>query len=87
MKEEIEFLQENDVYELTVLPKGKHEICCKRIYKKKYDENEKEIKCKARLIAKGFTQKFGTDYDEVFSPVVKHATIITFLTSAAYNKN
>ena len=81
MKEEIESLKENDVYELTDLPNGKHAFRCIWVY-----ENGKEKKCNAQLVAKGFTQKFGPDYDEVSSPIAKHVTIRAFLTWAVHTK-
>ncbi|KAG5875381.1 hypothetical protein JTB14_023737 [Gonioctena quinquepunctata] len=44
------------------------------------------MKYKARLLAKGFTQKYGEDYDSVFSPVLKQSTFRILLTFAAVNK-
>ena len=44
------------------------------------------MKYKARLVARGYTQREGLDYNEVFSPVIKH-TSIRFLLSLVGQKN
>lgn len=48
MKEEINSLKENEVYELFDLFKGKHPIGCIQVYKIKYNKNGEEIKYKAQ---------------------------------------
>lgn len=84
MVEEMESLKKNKTWELSELPEGKKPVGCKWVYKKKEAVSEKEKeRFKARLIAKGYSQRKGIDYDEVFSPVVRHTSIRIILTLVA----
>ncbi|WCJ24325.1 Transposon TyH3 Gag-Pol polyprotein [Euphorbia peplus] len=53
------------------------------VFKLKRDGNGKLVKYKARLVVKGFQQKKGIDFDEIFSPVVKMTSIRAVLSLAA----
>ncbi|KAH9800313.1 Histidinol dehydrogenase [Citrus sinensis] len=67
-----------------VLPKGKRVIGNKWVYTKKQGSpNQKTPRYKVRLVAKGFAQKEGIDYNEIFSPIVKHTYIRILLTLVA----
>jgi transposase InsO family protein len=84
MMEEMESLKKNQTWELVQLPKGKRAIGCKWVYKRKPAVTEKEgEKFKARLVAKGYSQQKGIDYDEIFSPVVRHTSIRAVLALVA----
>nr|KYP62383.1 Retrovirus-related Pol polyprotein from transposon TNT 1-94 [Cajanus cajan] len=84
MREEMESLYKNQTWKLVELPKGRHVVGCKWIYKKKSIFSEKEeIRYKARLVAKGFSQKEGVDFNEIFSPVVRHTSIRVLLAIVA----
>ena len=78
MQEEMDSLQKNDTYELVELPKGKKALKNKWVFKLKKDGN-KLVKYKARLVVKGFGQKRGIDFDEIFSPIVKMSSIRVIL--------
>ena len=67
------------------ITKGAKAIGNKWVFKIKCNENGEISKFKARLVAQGFSQRYGVDYDEVFAPVVKQATIRTLLTIAGEN--
>ena len=86
MNEEMESLTRNKTWQLKPLPEGRKAIGCKWIFKIKRGSDGKIDKYKARLVAQGYSQKFGVDYDEVFAPVVKQTTLRTFLTVAGMLK-
>ena len=65
MKSEMQSMYDNQVWNLVDPPKGAKVIGCKWVHKIKHD-----MTFKSRLIAKGFKQTHGIDYDETFSPVV-----------------
>ncbi|GJX61799.1 putative ribonuclease H-like domain-containing protein [Tanacetum coccineum] len=62
----------------------KKAIGTKWVFKNKRDERSIVVKNKARLIAQGFRQEEGIDYDEVFAPVTKIEAIRLFLAFASY---
>ena len=64
-------LQENDVWDLVELPPGRKIVGSKWVFKKKIGADGTVERYKARLVAQGYTQKYGTDYDETFCPVVR----------------
>nr|GEU39242.1 uncharacterized mitochondrial protein AtMg00810-like [Tanacetum cinerariifolium] len=57
------------VWRLVDLPKGKHAIGTKWVYRNKKDKRRIVVRNKARLVAQGYTKEVGIDYDEVFAPV------------------
>ncbi|KAL4582349.1 hypothetical protein LXL04_006896 [Taraxacum kok-saghyz] len=75
MEEEMNSLQKNQTYELVKLPKGKKALKNKWVFKLKKNGKGNTTKYKARLVVKGFQQKEGIDFDEIFSPVVKMMSI------------
>lgn len=56
------------------MPIGAEKIGMKWVYKTKLNENGEVEKYKAHSIAKGYTQKYGLDYTEVFVPIARLET-------------
>lgn len=79
---ELESLQTNNTWHLKPVPKNKKVIGYKWVFEVKTAPDGKTKRFKARLAAQGFSQKFGSDYDEVFAPVVRITTIRAFLCTA-----
>ena len=83
MQDEMNSLYENNTFELVKLPKGKRALKNKWVYKLKTEEHTSRPRYKARLVVKGFSQREGIDFDEIFSPVVKMSSIRVILGLAA----
>lgn len=75
MQSEYDSLIANGVWKNVGRPNGKNVIKSKWVFKRKHDASGNFTKYKARLVARGFTQKHGVDYNETFSPVVRHSTM------------
>ena len=88
MLKEQDSLMRKGVWNEEVLPKatGKqrpHVISCKWVFAYKVGKDGYLVQFKARLLARGFTQKQGVHFDKVFSPVVKIQSV-RLLTAAAF---
>jgi hypothetical protein len=79
MKEETCALQKNKTWELVQLPKGKKVVGYKWVFTVKQTSEGKVERYKARFVAKGYSQTYGIDYDEIFAPVAKMATVRTLI--------
>lgn len=82
---EYKSLIENDTWDLVKLPNGRTSIGCRWVFKVKHQSNGRVERFKGRLVAKGYAQKYGIDYDETFSPVVRFSSIRTLLAFAVQN--
>ncbi|GJT71170.1 retrovirus-related pol polyprotein from transposon TNT 1-94 [Tanacetum coccineum] len=84
MQEEIHEFQRLEVWELVSCPDKVLLIKLKWIYKVKTDEFGGVLKNKARLVAQGFRQEEGIDFEESFAPVARIEAIRIFIANAAH---
>lgn len=83
METEMRSLKDNDVWDLVRCPAERKTVGCKWVYKAADGSVERY---KARLVAQGFTQQYGSDYDETFSPVVRLESL-RMLVCAVWSKD
>ena len=83
MEDEVNSMFNNDVWDLVELPKGRKAVGSKWVFKTKHDADGNLQRYKARLVAQGYNQKQGINYDETFSPVVRFESIRTIISLAA----
>lgn len=85
MDDEMENMSKMQVWKEVVksLPPGERAIDTIWVFAKKYDEQGVFLKYKARLVARGFLERFGIDYEETFAPVCRYAVVRLFCAIAA----
>jgi hypothetical protein len=82
---ELDGIEKHETWEIVEAPPGANIIKCRYVFKVKRDAVSAIAKYKAQLVAKGFTQIFGIDYDVTYAPVVKLETLCLLLSFAASN--
>lgn len=83
MAEEMLALHSNNTFREVVLPKGANLVSCKWVFTIKTHTDGSIERYKARLVARGFSQVLGEDYNETFAPTVRMDTLRMFLATVA----
>jgi hypothetical protein len=81
---EMDSIEENGTWSLIDLPPGHKPIGVKWVFKVKRDEHGAVSKHKARLVVKGYAQRHGIDYDDVFAPVAQLDSVRLLIALAAH---
>ena len=82
IQSELKSLKAFDTFDVVTLPPGKKPVGCKYVFKIKYKPDGTVDKYKVRLVAQGFLQQEGVDYNEIFAPVVDSTSISLLLAIA-----
>jgi hypothetical protein len=75
MQSEMDAVEKNHTWELADLPRGHSAITLKWVFKLKRDEAGVIVKHKARLVARGFVQREGINFDNTFAPVARMESV------------
>ena len=86
MQKELEAIKKNKTWALTNLPPGIKPIGLKWVFKLKKNSEGNVIKHKARLAVKGYVQRQGFDFEEVFTPVARLDTVRLILALVAQHE-
>ena len=85
MDKELKAQIDKNTWEIVIPPEGVNIVGSKWTYCLKKNDKNTIIRPKSRLVAQGFTQTFGVDYDETYAPVIRMTSLRTICTIAAYN--
>ena len=80
--EEMKALISNNTWKIVEIPKNKKIVGYKWVFSVKYKSDGSIDKYKARLVAQGFSQTYGIDYEKTFAPVAKLNSIRVLLSIA-----
>uniref|UniRef100_A0A2N9FCY2 Integrase catalytic domain-containing protein n=1 Tax=Fagus sylvatica TaxID=28930 RepID=A0A2N9FCY2_FAGSY len=83
MKDEMDALEANETWDIVPLPTNQPVVGSKWVYSVKLKSDGSLDRYKARLVAQGFSQEYGIDYDETFAPVAKMTTVRTLIAISA----
>ncbi len=83
MEAEMKSLEDNSVWTLVNLPSGCKTVGSKWVFKQKTGPDGSVERFKARLVAQGYNQQYGRDYDETFCPVVRQESLRVLLALSA----
>lgn len=86
MKDELSSMHSNNTWKLIKAPPNTNIVGSRWLYKVKLNQFNQVDRFKARLVAQGYSQKYGVDYDLVFAPVVKQTTFRVLLAIASKYK-
>ncbi|KAJ9544883.1 hypothetical protein OSB04_024590 [Centaurea solstitialis] len=86
MDAEMAAIISNHTWDLVPKPSDANIVGNRWLFRHKFDSNGRLERYKARLVAQGFSQQPGLDFDDTFSPVVKPATIRTVLSISISRK-
>nr|GFA26095.1 hypothetical protein [Tanacetum cinerariifolium] len=84
LTEELHQFDRLDVWELVDRPLCKNVINMKWLWKNKHNEENTVIRNKSRLVAKGYAQKEGVDFEESFAPVARLEAVRLFIAYVAH---
>jgi len=76
-------LATNSTFKITTPPMGYNIVSSKWVFTTKFNTNDSLDKLKARLVTRGFSQKFGVDYKYTFAPTLRHNTLRIFFVIVA----
>ena len=79
LNSELDSIHSKKTWIFSDLPAGRTAISGKVFWKKKLDDAGKVARFKAELVAKGFYQQYGVNFDETFSPVVPYDALLVAL--------
>ncbi|CAL9011462.1 unnamed protein product, partial [Prunus brigantina] len=84
MQEELNQFKRHDVWDLVERPRGVNVIGTKWIFKNKSNDEGKVVRNKARLVAQGYSQVEGIDFEETYAPVARLESIRLLLAVSCY---